>query len=97
MQNVRRSCSEGAPVVLRIASTLIPFVPRLEVHQPYLIRFEAVTKLIETLVADPSSDFGEFIRRQSALPECRGLSLASYLLKPVQRLMKYPLFLRVSA
>lgn len=74
----------------------MPFVPRLETHQPYLIRFEAVTQMIEKLAADPASDFGDFVRRQSALPECRGLSLVSYLLKPVQRLMKYPLFLRVS-
>lgn len=82
---------------MRISSTMMPFVPRLEIHQPYLIRFEAVTKLIETLAAEPSSDFGEFVRRQSALPECRGLSFSSHMLKPVQRLMKYPLFLRVSA
>ncbi|GAA5976218.1 hypothetical protein JCM5350_001385 [Sporobolomyces pararoseus] len=82
------------PVVGRIAEAFLPFVARLEVHQPYLVRFETVTRQIDDMAADPSSDFGEFVRMQSSLPECGSLSLSSFLLKPVQRLMKYPLFFR---
>ncbi|BGP48580.1 hypothetical protein JCM10450v2_004456 [Rhodotorula kratochvilovae] len=114
--------AQGA-VVLRVADAFAPFVPRLEVHQPYLVRFEAVSALIEELAAGrvPAQghdhrgrvhvhihehdtgaherekelgSFGEFVRMQSRRPECGGLSLASFLLKPVQRLMKYPLFFR---
>jgi hypothetical protein len=55
-----------------------------------------VTRLIDDMTADSASDFGEFVRMQSSLPECGSLSLSSFLLKPVQRLMKYPLFFRVS-
>lgn len=29
------------------------------------------------------------------LPECRGLGIYDYLIKPLQRICKYPLFLRV--
>ncbi|GAA5839238.1 hypothetical protein JCM11251_006015 [Rhodosporidiobolus azoricus] len=82
------------PVVLRLAEAFLPFVQRLEVHQPYLVRFEAVTKLIDEMAADQDSDFGEYVRMQSSLPECGSMSLSSFLLKPVQRLMKYPLFFR---
>ncbi|GAA5900899.1 uncharacterized protein JCM6883_004692 [Sporobolomyces salmoneus] len=82
------------PVVGRIAEAFLPFVARLEVHQPYLVRFETVTRQIDEMAADSASDFGEFVRMQSSLPECGSLSLSSFLLKPVQRLMKYPLFFR---
>ncbi|GAA5924999.1 hypothetical protein JCM10213_000500 [Rhodosporidiobolus nylandii] len=82
------------PVVLKLAEAFLPFVQRLEVHQPYLVRFEAVTRSIDEMTADMESDFGEFVRMQSSLPECGALSLSSFLLKPVQRLMKYPLFFK---
>ena len=87
--------STQRPLVARIADAFLPFVARLEVHQPYLVRFEAVTRQIDEMTADSASDFGEFVRMQSSLPECGSLSLSSFLLKPVQRLMKYPLFFRV--
>lgn len=83
-------------IVSKIADALLPFVERLEVHQPYLVRFEAVTRSIDEMTADLDSDFGEYVRMQSSLPECAALSLSSFLLKPVQRLMKYPLFFKVS-
>lgn len=93
------ACEAQSPVVLRIADAFAPFVPRLETHQPYLVRFEVVSTLIDALVhggkGQSRSGFGEFVKVQSARPECGGLSLASFLLKPVQRLMKYPLFFRV--
>ena len=115
-----------APVVVHIAEAFAPFVDRLAVHQPYLVRLGSVSALIDDLVAGklvrPSSlhehqqqlarqqqqvdglererdgelgAFTRFLRTQSRRPECGGLSLASFLLKPVQRLMKYPLFFRV--
>ncbi|GAA5862660.1 hypothetical protein JCM8547_003504 [Rhodosporidiobolus lusitaniae] len=82
------------PVIFKLAEAFLPFVARLEVHQPYLVRFESVTRSIDEMTADPDSDFGEFVRMQSSLPECGALSLSSFLLKPVQRLMKYPLFFK---
>ncbi|GAA5921740.1 hypothetical protein JCM3775_001794 [Rhodotorula graminis] len=108
-----------APVVARVADTFAPFVDGLAVHQAYLVHLEAVSALVDDLVAGklvrPSSlhehrhaqqqldgaerardgelgEFTRFLRAQSRRPECGGLSLASFLLKPVQRLMKYPLF-----
>ena len=85
------------PVVIQVAETLRPFVPRLELHQPYLVRLESVTSAVEAMSKDMLSDFGEFIRIQTASPECESMNLSSFLLKPVQRLMKYPLFFKVSS
>ena len=87
-------CEAGEGPVERVAEAVLPFVAKLDLHQPYLVRFEAVTKVIDEMSADPDSDFGEFVRMQSRLEECGGLSLSSFLLKPVQRLMKYPLFFK---
>lgn len=86
--------AQGA-LVLRFAGTFMPYVSRLEVHQAYLVRFEGVTREIEDLARKPDSEFGEFVRMQQGLPECGQMTLTSFLLKPVQRLMKYPLFFRV--
>ncbi|KAF8583695.1 hypothetical protein K439DRAFT_1203085 [Ramaria rubella] len=82
------------PVVIQVAETLRPFVPRLELHQPYLVRLESVTSAVEGMSRDLLSDFGEFVRIQTASPECESMNLPSFLLKPVQRLMKYPLFFK---
>lgn len=83
------------PIVLQVAEALRAFVPCFEFHQPYLVRLEAASQLIAEMAQDRDSDLGEFIRIQTASPECGGMPLSSFLLKPVQRLMKYPLFFKV--
>lgn len=83
------------PIVLQVAEALRAFVPCLEFHQPYLVRLEVASQLIAEMAQDRHSDLGEFIRIQTASPECAGMPLSSFLLKPIQRLMKYPLFFKV--
>lgn len=85
-----------SPLVESLAEVVHPFAKRLDVHQPYLVKLEGVTHLIDRLVRDPTSDFGEFVRMQTESPECGSMSLNSHLLKAAQRLMKYPLFFKVS-
>ena len=72
------------------------WVGRLEVHEWYLLKFEAVVQLVQDNVRDPESVFGEFVRMQMKEEVLGSMSLGSMLLKPVQRLTKYPLFLKVS-
>ena len=76
-------------------ATFKDWVPRLAVHEWYLLRFEAVVQLVEDNVRDKDSVFGEFVRMQMKEEVLGSMSLGSMLLKPVQRLTKYPLFLRV--
>lgn len=82
-------------LTLRIADVFLKYITRLEVHQPYIVRFAHVTQVIDAMTSDVNSDFGEFVRMQQGLPECGSMTLSSFLLKPVQRLMKYPLFFKV--
>jgi hypothetical protein len=84
------------PLMLHFAETFRPFVYRLEAHQPYLVHLELVTKELESIVQDSESKYGQFIRSQSLSPECGSMGLSSFLLKPMQRLTKYPLFFKVS-
>ncbi|OCF76721.1 hypothetical protein I204_02422 [Kwoniella mangroviensis CBS 8886] len=80
--------------VANFVSTFKSWVSRLEVHEWYLIRFESVVSLVEENVRDPDSVFGEFVRMQMKEEVLGSMSLGSMLLKPVQRLTKYPLFLK---
>jgi hypothetical protein len=80
----------------RIAETLKVFVPRLEVYQPYLVRLEDIAALIERLMEDEHSEFGEFVALQEGSTECDGWNLEKFLIEPVNRLAQYPEFFRVS-
>lgn len=73
------------------------WIPKLEVYEWYLLRFEPVVASVEDHIRDSESVFGEFVRMQLKEESLGSMSLGSMLLKPVQRLMKYPLFLKVSS
>ncbi|THV02017.1 hypothetical protein K435DRAFT_564354, partial [Dendrothele bispora CBS 962.96] len=47
-----------------VGSSLRSFVQKLEVYQPYLVKFEGVRDMLERLGRDEASDFGEFVRIQ---------------------------------
>ncbi|KAJ7764860.1 Dbl homology domain-containing protein [Mycena metata] len=94
---LRRVREAQNPVVVRIAEAIREsFVQELEVYQPYLARLVIVADTIARLVGDETSDFGEFVRIQEGVQECRGWSLESLLVDPVTRLGRYPAIFRVS-
>ncbi|KAL1409932.1 hypothetical protein Q8F55_003931 [Vanrija albida] len=70
------------------------WVARLACHEPYLVLFNPICALIDESSRDDTSTFGEFLRMQTRDKALGSLSLGSMLLKPVQRLTKYPLFLK---
>ncbi|KAG9103390.1 hypothetical protein FRC06_011133 [Ceratobasidium sp. 370] len=76
-------------VLIDFSDTIRPFVPLMEVYQPYVVRVEQIIKHIVAMALDPESDFGEFVRMQSALPECSQVKLEDMLARPTQRLQDY--------
>lgn len=72
------------------------WVTRLAIHERYIMLFNTVVAQIEEAARDQTSIFGEFLRLQTRDKALGSLSLGSMLLKPVQRITKYTLFLRVS-
>ncbi|KAG8753887.1 hypothetical protein FRC12_011390 [Ceratobasidium sp. 428] len=75
--------------LIGFSDSIRPFIPLMELYQPYVVRVEEVGKHIMAMALDPDSDFGEFIRMQSALPECDQESLEDMLAKPAKRLQDY--------
>ncbi|KAJ3216933.1 Myosin 10A, isoform D [Dinochytrium kinnereticum] len=64
----------------------------LKVYTVYCGNYPQAMKLVHQLQSRP--DFKEHIQKWMNSPEGRGLSLESFLIKPVQRICKYPLLLR---
>jgi hypothetical protein len=84
------------PLMLHFADIMRPFIHRFEVHLPFLVHLEDVSREIDSSLRDPRSKYGDFVRTQTLRPECENMGLTSFLLKPMQRLTKYPLFFKVS-
>lgn len=76
------------PAVARFLETLRTFIHSMDLYQPYIVRLDKVTKRIISMILDPRSDFGDFVRMQSALPECKE-ALEVILTKPLDRLQEY--------
>ncbi|CEI98517.1 hypothetical protein RMCBS344292_12624 [Rhizopus microsporus] len=68
-------------------------LPKLELYFSYFRDFERANALIQESIRC-QDEFGSFIQRRSAWSECKSLPMSAYLLKPIQRIMKYPLFFK---
>lgn len=77
------------------AKVFAEMVPFLRAYAGYCSTYSSAIQLVKQLSegrANPK--FAKFLQRVSSVPQCRGLDLASFLIKPPQRLCKYPLFFR---
>lgn len=66
------------------------------IYAAYFINFEKAIEIIKQASDSRSDIFGTYLRERNTLPDCRNLPLHAFLLKPVQRITKYPLFFKVS-
>lgn len=81
--------SSQYPVVMQVAETIRPFMPRLEIYQPYVARLDEVLTTIDGLMRDNSSDLAEFVSMQDANQTASGMNMAAYLRLPTKRLGVY--------
>ena len=74
-----------------LAQAFIQVSPFFKLYAYYCRNYE---KALGTLARCRKhvSGFSDFLNKQSTLAECKGMNLESFLIKPVQRLTKYPLF-----
>ncbi|KAG0170397.1 Rho guanine nucleotide exchange factor 4 [Apophysomyces sp. BC1015] len=69
-------------------------ISSFNVYSAYFVNFELANDVITRCLASKTDLFGVYLRNRTAWPVCRQLTLQSFLLKPIQRLMKYPLFFK---
>lgn len=82
------AAAELASTHARIFSEMVPF---LQAYAAYCGTYTSAIQLVKTLSEGRSnSKLSNFL--QKMMVQCRGLDLPSYLIKPPQRLCKYPLF-----
>jgi hypothetical protein len=66
-------------------------IPLFKIYAPYFIGYEKGLQNLKDLELSKPL-FAKFLGEAIKKPESRGLSLGSFLIKPVQRICKYPLF-----
>lgn len=77
------------------AKVFAEMVPFLRAYAGYCSTYSSAIQLVKQLSEGRSNQkFAKFLQRVSTVPQCRGLDLSSFLIKPPQRLCKYPLFFR---
>uniref|UniRef100_A0A8C9TIZ5 Intersectin 1 n=1 Tax=Scleropages formosus TaxID=113540 RepID=A0A8C9TIZ5_SCLFO len=90
---VRKKMSGERMPVKMIGDILTAQLPHM---QPY-IRFCSCQLNGATLIqqkTDEVPDFKEFVKRLAMDPRCKGMPLSSFLLKPMQRVTRYPLIIK---
>lgn len=95
LSSLESACATQYPIVKRVAESIRTLIPRLEVYQPYLVKFASVMSLVDQLMQDEGSDFGEFVNIQERVPDCDGWKFGRFLAEPVNRLVKLPEFFTV--
>ncbi|XP_042312379.1 intersectin-1 isoform X3 [Sceloporus undulatus] len=90
---VRKKMSGERMPVKMIGDILTAQLPHM---QPY-IRFCSCQLNGAALIqqkTDEVSEFKEFVKRLAMDPRCKGMPLSSFLLKPMQRVTRYPLIIK---
>ncbi|KAI8913327.1 Dbl homology domain-containing protein [Gorgonomyces haynaldii] len=83
---------EQNPFISEIGDLIGEAAESLKVYTVYASNYPAAMKLVQQLQAKPEGK--EFLTKLMNSTEARGLSLESFLIKPVQRICKYPLLIR---
>jgi hypothetical protein len=78
--------------ISEVGDLLIESAPSFEVYCIYASNYPSAMKLVYAYQQRP--DLKDAMTKWQQTPEGRGLSLESFLIKPVQRICKYPLLIR---
>ncbi|KAH8058150.1 guanine nucleotide exchange factor [Aureococcus anophagefferens] len=73
------------------ATVFAEMVPFLRAYASYCGTYTAAVACVAAL-SETKPKLAKFLGKARQVPQCRGLDLASFLIKPPQRLCKYPLF-----
>ena len=86
--------SAAAELAQKHAQIFSEMVPFLRAYASYCATYTTAIDLVRQLSDKTTSKFAKHLSKMTKVPQCRGLDLASFLIKPPQRLCKYPLFFK---
>jgi len=86
------ACSENMQL-MNIGSDFIKLVDYLKIYSIFSSSYANSMAAYERLKRD-SKEFSAFVREVQSKPECQGVDLLGFLIKPVQRVCKYPLLFK---
>ncbi|XP_046667454.1 intersectin-1 isoform X2 [Homalodisca vitripennis] len=89
---VRREMSEGG-VIRMIGDILCENLPRMTVYVRFCSCQLTAAAVLQKLTEE-SEDFRGLVRRCQTDPRTKGMPLSSFLIKPMQRITKYPLLIQ---
>ncbi|PCH34803.1 hypothetical protein WOLCODRAFT_165828 [Wolfiporia cocos MD-104 SS10] len=85
-----RSSWQADTIVERIADVILPFVPRFEIYQPYIVRIDEVKEIVATCREHGGNELGEYLRMKEQEGACDGQALDRLLEEPTNNLNAYP-------
>ena len=79
---------------LRVGQVMLKYTPSLKLYKGYLQNYEQRLRERRMLLAKKSSPLNSFISNAQSDERCRGNTLESFLIEPVQRIPRYQLLLQ---
>jgi len=83
---------QQCPLVRSISDILLAYVWVFRAYAPYLIHYEDALRELDECIRKKDK-LGRLVKKQQKQASCRNMPLTTYLLKPFQRLLKYPLLI----
>ncbi|CAG8589384.1 211_t:CDS:2 [Paraglomus brasilianum] len=90
---LRERQEQQEPLVRNISDILSAYAWVFRAYAPYLIHYEAALRELNDSIRKKDK-LGRRVKKQQKLGGCRNLPLTTYLLKPFQRLLQYPLLIQ---
>ncbi|ORX58529.1 hypothetical protein BCR36DRAFT_343877 [Piromyces finnis] len=87
------SLKENDPVIPEIGNEFLKIAEKLKTYKEYCSNYPSALSLLRELNQKPEIK-NLLTKLSTENAECRGLSLESFLIKPVQRICKYPLMIK---
>ncbi|ORZ29742.1 hypothetical protein BCR44DRAFT_1447970 [Catenaria anguillulae PL171] len=88
---LRQEMDDG--LVGKPGEVVLEHIPAMKCYLPFCASQKAAIETLTKLIKD-NAMFSQFLSQRQADPRCRSLDLGSYLLKPMQRLTRYPLLIK---
>ncbi|KAI8922660.1 hypothetical protein BC831DRAFT_474959 [Entophlyctis helioformis] len=91
LQKLRDRRSHDFGIVQDMGDIFVEMAEEFKIYNVFCANHPAAIEYIQSL---KSNEFLTFLQYCTLRPECRGMDIGSFLLKPIQRICKYPLLLR---